>query len=74
MPRLWWRLWCRCGGGVEMMRGVAVMGVAVVEGDSGEGGFSGGCWWSRVTSVAAGLCHDGCDDDGGREVGCDGRW
>ncbi|GJS85415.1 hypothetical protein Tco_0751956 [Tanacetum coccineum] len=28
--------------------GVAVMGVAVVEGDSGEGGFSGGCWCGGV--------------------------
>ncbi|GKF30211.1 hypothetical protein Tco_0096553, partial [Tanacetum coccineum] len=26
--------------------GVVVVGVAVVEGDGGEGGFSGGCWRS----------------------------
>ncbi|GJT54434.1 hypothetical protein Tco_0989488 [Tanacetum coccineum] len=31
--------------------GVAVVGVAVVEGDSGEGGFSGGCWWSSRSQI-----------------------
>ncbi|GJX37926.1 hypothetical protein Tco_0251229 [Tanacetum coccineum] len=69
------RLLCRGCGGV-----VKVVSAVVVGGRGDDGLVAVGCdgvtlvrWsrrlvWRRVTSVAAGLCHDGCDDDGGREV------
>ncbi|GKD56485.1 hypothetical protein Tco_1289872 [Tanacetum coccineum] len=75
MPRLWWRSWCRCGGGVEMTKVVsgvrwwhtqfmtAVAGdVAVVMITAAVGGAMG-WWWSIDEGDEVGD-DEWCSDDG----------
>ncbi|GKC28135.1 hypothetical protein Tco_1035429 [Tanacetum coccineum] len=84
MPRLWWRSWCRCGGGVEMTK--VMFGGGGVEMFGGGGvemtkvvsvvSWSRRCCWRQgdgggdvaVVGVMVVVCDGGDEDSGEMKV------